>query len=73
MAHLIRLFLIICCTSSAASRAAAQGSYPNKPVRLIVAFVAGGATTTLCTLVLVLPVMSAIDSLAVKVVSVVAV
>jgi len=47
MAHLIRLFLIICCASGAAGLAAAQDAYPNKPVRLIVAFVAGGATDTL--------------------------
>jgi tripartite-type tricarboxylate transporter receptor subunit TctC len=46
MRHLIRWILVACVLLGAAFTAQAQ-SYPDRPVRLIVAFVPGGATDTL--------------------------
>src|SRR5262245_32801961 len=46
MVHLIRCCLIICALLAAPVLAQAQGSYPDRPVRFIIAFPPGGATDT---------------------------
>ena len=40
----IRLFLLLCLSMLASLPAAAQGAYPDKPLRLVVGFTAGGPT-----------------------------
>ena len=47
MAGLTRLFAIACCLIGTLIPASAQSNYPDRPIRLIVAFVPGGATDTL--------------------------
>jgi tripartite-type tricarboxylate transporter receptor subunit TctC len=47
MLQTIRMLLIAGATLCASGAAHAQGTYPDRPIRLIVAFVPGGATDTL--------------------------
>ena len=47
MLQMVRMLLVTGLTLCAAGLAYAQGTYPDRPVRLIVAFVPGGATDTL--------------------------
>src|SRR5262249_52265471 len=44
MRRSVRMLILLACASFAAMPASAQQSYPSKPVRIIVAFPAGGAT-----------------------------
>jgi tripartite-type tricarboxylate transporter receptor subunit TctC len=46
MLHLVRWCSIICTLLGAAPVAQAQGSYPDRPVRFVIAFPPGGATDT---------------------------
>src|SRR6187431_1334264 len=43
----IRLLAILCCLFGAPTSALAQSNFPDRPIRLIIAFVPGGATDTL--------------------------
>ena len=47
MLTFIRSFAITCATFLALQTASAQSAYPDRPIRLVVAFVPGGATDTL--------------------------
>jgi tripartite-type tricarboxylate transporter receptor subunit TctC len=47
MLHIVRWCSIFCVLSGASALAQAQSTYPDRPIRLIVAFVPGGATDTL--------------------------
>ena len=47
MLRTVRWCLLLCAMVGAAAAGQAQQSYPDRPVRLVVAFVAGGATDTL--------------------------
>lgn len=44
MRRLIRMLILLACASLAATPASAQQSYPTRPVHIVVAFPAGGAT-----------------------------
>jgi tripartite-type tricarboxylate transporter receptor subunit TctC len=44
--QILRSLLILCVTLGATALAYAQGTYPDRPIRLVVAFVPGGATDT---------------------------
>jgi tripartite-type tricarboxylate transporter receptor subunit TctC len=47
MLKFARILSFACATLAMAQTAGAQGSYPDKPIHLVVAFVPGGATDTL--------------------------
>jgi tripartite-type tricarboxylate transporter receptor subunit TctC len=47
MLKFVRILAFACATVAMAQTAGAQGSYPDKPIHLVVAFVPGGATDTL--------------------------